>query len=220
MNDVVHHRLREEGLALFGRVGADVSHEMRNTLSIIGEYAGLLNDLLVMAENGSTPDYAKLKGLPVKIANQIHRGTETMERLSRFAHAADEQAESCDLTAIVGNVVALAQRRVAMAGCKLELQLPDQMVPVAANPFTLQQAVFCAIELMLEFQEKGEVDTIKVLAEPPKAVITISGNANVAGDKLTAQVSRLTAVMRELEGTIGTSWTEGVLSLVLTVPIQ
>ena len=33
----------EEDLAFFGRVGTDVSHEMRNVLSVLGECAGLLD---------------------------------------------------------------------------------------------------------------------------------------------------------------------------------
>jgi len=207
-------------LAFFGRVGADISHETRNTLSIIGEYAGLLNDLLAMAEKGKPPDYEKLKGISAKIAKQVRRGTESMERFSRFAHAADERAASCDLTALARNVAALAQRRVALAGCRLEVKLPDRMLPVAANPFILQQAVFSAIELMLEFQEAGAVVTIKVLAEASTAVITISGNAPVAGSELADQVSQLTAIMKELQGSVDAHRAEGVLSLALSVPIQ
>ena len=220
MNDLPHHRVAEEGLAFFGRVGADISHEMRNSLSIIGEYAGLLNDLLVMAEKGKPLDHAKLKELSVRIAKQVRRGTESMERFSRFAHAADEQAASCDLAAIVGNVVALAQRRAALAGCKLEVQLPDQMIPVAANPFVMQQAVFSAIELMLEFQEVDAVATITVLAEASTAAITISGNAPVDGSGLPDQLSQLTVIMKELQGSVDAYRAEGVLSLALTVPIQ
>ena len=220
MNDVPHHHIRAEGLAFFGRIGADVSHEMRNTLSIIGEYAGLLNDLLAMAERGKPPDYAKLKGLTTRIANQVRKGTEAMERFSRFAHAADEQPASCDLTVLAGNVAALAQRRVALAGCRLEVQLPDHMLPVAANPFTLQQAVFSAIELMLEFQETGELTTIKVVAEASAAVITISGNAPVTETRLSDRISQLTIIMKELHGSVNAYRAERVLSLALTVPIQ
>ena len=51
MNDELHRRLREEDLAFFGRIGADVSHDMRNVLSVIGEYAGLLDDLLARTKS-------------------------------------------------------------------------------------------------------------------------------------------------------------------------
>ena len=42
-------RLREEELAFFAKIGADITHEMRNVLSIVGENAGLLDDQLALA---------------------------------------------------------------------------------------------------------------------------------------------------------------------------
>ena len=63
MNEDLHSRLRQEDLAFFGMMGAEVSHEMRNVLSIISEYAGLLDDLLRLAEKGKALDHVRLKKL-------------------------------------------------------------------------------------------------------------------------------------------------------------
>jgi len=220
MDKPPNHRLPEDRLAFFGRVGADVSHDMRNTLSIIGEYAGLLDDLMTMAEQGKFPDYAKLKGLSAKITQQVKNGTQSMERFSRFAHATDEPATSCDLTALVENTAALAQRRVALAGCRLQVQLPDRSLPVKADPSILQQAVFSAIELMLQLQEADASLTVKIVAETPAAVITISGPDAVAGSQWSEQLSGLQAMMKDLQGSIEAERTSGTCLLTLKVPTQ
>jgi len=218
MNEAPYHRHAPQQLAFFGKIGADVSHEMRNVLSIIGEYAGLLADLLAAAEAGRPLDHARLKQLSDNIVGQVRKGTGTMERFSRFAHTTDEPTASFDLTALAEDVAALAQRHVALAGCKLEVQLPNRAIQVIGNPFGLQHAVFSAIGIMLELLEKGEPATLRLDTEGSMAVISISGNAAPGGD-LSGRISQLSAAMSELKGTAGTSWKDKMLSLVLTVPI-
>jgi signal transduction histidine kinase len=219
MNEEIQHRLRQEDLAFFGRVGADVSHEMRNVLSVIGEYAGLLDDLLGLAERAKRPDYVKLRRLSTNIAKQVRKGTETMERFSRFAHAADEPKISFDLTAAMENMAALAQRRVTRAGCGLETELPHQAIPVSSSPFSLQRAVFSALQLILDSPEKGDLVRIQLARQGLTAVISISGNV-ADGGELPDGVSRLSDVMNELTGTVETSRADGILSFRLTIPIM
>jgi light-regulated signal transduction histidine kinase (bacteriophytochrome) len=212
------HFCRED-LAFFGKIGADVSHDMRNVLSIVGENAGLLDDQLALAESGKALDHEKLKKLSARIARQVPRGTRTMEWFSRFAHAADEEAASSNLTAIAETMAALAERHVVLAGCKLEADLPDEPIHVKANPFSLQHAVFSAIELILESLEDGRVVAIKLVGRGAAAVMSVSGGAAGAGE-LPDHISRLSARMNELEGSVETSREDGVLTLILTVPAE
>ena len=219
MSGQPHLRSYREDLAFFGKIGADISHDMRNVLSIVGENAGLLDDQLALAESGKALDYEKLKKLSARITRQVTRGIRTMERFSRFAHAADEEAAYADLRAITETVAALAERHVVLAGCKLEADLTDEAIHVRANPFVLQHAVFSAIELVLEFQENGRVVTIKLAGRGATAVVSISGSAAGAGE-LSGRISRLSTVIDELGGSVETSWEDGVLSLILTIPAK
>ncbi|OHB65712.1 MAG: hypothetical protein A2V70_12590 [Planctomycetes bacterium RBG_13_63_9] len=218
MSEVPPHR--EGELAFFGRMGAHVSHEMRNVLSIIGEYAGLLADLLEAAEAGRPLDSERLKQLSRNIAGQVAKGTETMQRFSRFAHAADQQTASLDLTALVEDLVALAQRHATRAGCTLKTQLPNEAIAVTGNPFRLQHLVFSAIELLLAALENGESVTVRLHAEGSTAVVTMLGKAPITTDEWSARVSQLSAAANESKAVLDTSCTEGILSLTLAIPIQ
>jgi len=221
MNEELHRRLREEELAFFGRIGADVSHEMRNVLSVIGEYAGLLDDLLTGAADGRSLDVVKLKTLSAKITRQVRNGTAAMERFSRFAHATDEKTASFDLTALTANMAALAERPAKLAGCRLETELPAKTIPVRANPFSLQYAVFSGIQLIIESLESGPLATIELATRGPAAVISISAStAAGGGGGFSGDISQLAAVMNELKGTIETSCADRAISLILTIPIQ
>ncbi|MBN1591215.1 MAG: HAMP domain-containing histidine kinase [Pirellulales bacterium] len=216
MNEA-HPRRGQRRLAFFGRIGADISHEMRNVLSVIGEYAGLLDDLLVLAETGRPLDHARLKTLTKNLAAQVKKGTETTERFNRFSHTAEEQTASFDLIAVVEDVAALVQRHVRLEGHRLEVELPNREIRVTNNAFDLQYAVFAAVGILLKCLEKDEPVAVKVDAEGSTAALSISGRA-AAGDEPGGRTSRLVAVMNELGGTVNTSWNDGTLSLVLAVP--
>jgi signal transduction histidine kinase len=212
-------RLLEKDLAFFGVVAAGVSHEMRNVLSIIGEYAGLLDDFLAAAERGKPLDPEKLKRVSTRITGQVKKGTEAMERFSYFAHAADEQTGSVDLTAVAKNVVALAERKARLLGCTLQADLPDKPVETVSNPFSLQHAVFAAVRLMLESAEKGQVVAVQLAREGPGAVIAISSGA-VVDDGLSGPTSDISSLMAELGGDFDTSVQDGKHALVLKLPLK
>ena len=219
MNEELDRPPREEDLAFFGRIAADVSHDMRNVLSVISEYSGLMDDLLGLAERGSAPDCAKLRQLCAKTAQKLRDGTETMERFSRFAHAADEPTAPCDLTAVTETIAALARRRVALAGSRMEVDLPAKVIAVTTGLFALQHVLFAAIELVVESLDDGAPVHIKLAAEGPAAVITISGSAACAAD-LSHRTAQFAAALDQLKGKIETAWTAGIRSLFVTIPLD
>jgi signal transduction histidine kinase len=218
MSEQVAPQRDEDDLAFLGRIGAGVSHEMRNVLSIIGENAGLLDDQLALAERGKPLDDERLKKISARITRQVQRGTQTMERFSRFAHAADEPTAAFDLTALLETMTALAQREVALAGGVLATALPEKAIRVRSNPFRLQRAVFSAIQLILESQEQGASVTVGLAAEGSTAAISVSGGA-AAGGEVSAGISRLSAMVDELKGSVETSRKDARLTLILTIPL-
>ncbi len=219
MGERRYSRRCTEELAFFAKIGADVSHDMRNVLSIVGENAGLLDDQLMLAESGRPLDHEKLKQLSERITRQVSRGAQTLERFSRFAHAADEGQGSSDLTAITKDMAALARRCSVLAGCTLQADLPDEAIPVRANPFCLQHAVFSALELILNSQQSGQVVTIKLSSRGATAVMSVSGDVTAAVEP-PDRISQLCAAMDELDGNVETSRKDGAFSLILTVPTR
>ena len=213
-------RLREDELALFAKIGADVSHEMRNVLSIVNENAGLLDDQLALARGRKVPDLDKLKRVAARIARQVSKGIEVMECFSRFAHAADEQSAAVDLAAVVRDVTVFVQRHVRHLGGSLEATFPDQPVPTTTNPFSLQYALFSCLQMVCECAEKSEPVRVTLSREGTAAVLTVSGAATADGESLSQRCSELAVVLNELEASVETSCEDGVLSLVVTLPVR
>ena len=74
--------------------------------------------------------------------------------------------------------------------------------------------------LGLQSVGKGELITVELVIQAPTAAISFSGNASGDGDELSGRISELSAAVNDLEGSIETSSVEGVLSLILTIPIK
>ncbi|MHC5006527.1 MAG: sensor histidine kinase [Planctomycetota bacterium] len=222
MNDE-RRGLREEELVLFGRIGAGVTHEMRNVLSVIREYSGLLRDLLSTATRKKPPDAEQLIKLTENITNQVRKGTRLMERFSQFAHAADERTASFDLRELAGNTAALVRRSVAQVGCALELELGDEPIPVRSNPLSLQQALYAGIQLILEAADqegKEEPVMITVTRRSSGAVISIAGRGAAGGGEIVDQGDRIARRMEELGGSVETSADGSVPSVSLMIPTE
>ena len=213
-------QLREEELAFFAKIGADITHEMRNVLSIVGENAGLLDDQLALARGRKVPDPEKLKKVATRIDRQVKKGIEVMERFSRFAHAADEQRASVDLTAFVKDVTVLVQRHVRHLGGSLTTALPDQPLPITTHPFSLQRALFCCLQMVWQCADKSGPVSIELSNQETSAVLTVSGAAVPGSDGLSYRISELSVVVNDLEASVDTSSEDGVLSLILTLPVQ
>jgi hypothetical protein len=213
-------RLREDELSFFAKIGADISHEMRNVLSIVNENAGLLDDQLALARGRKVPDLDKLKKVSARIARQVGKGVEVMECFSRFAHAADEPRATVDLVGLVGDVTVLAQRHVRNLGRTLEVTLPEGTILTTTNPFCLQHAVFLCLRIVWEAAEPGAPVSVELAGHDTVAVLTISAAGGADGTDLADGRAQWKVVLDELDARVETSNSNGVLSLVLTLPIR
>lgn len=139
--------IAENGLQFFGKVFASLSHEFRNVLATLYENAGLLEDLVLMAEKGMPLDAKRVKDLATRLKGQVRRGTEIAENMNRFAHSADEPLASVDLHDLLGLVASLAQRTASMRGVTLQTQNAGSPVVIRTAPLGLENLIWLCLDL-------------------------------------------------------------------------
>jgi C4-dicarboxylate-specific signal transduction histidine kinase len=154
------HVIGEAGLQFFGKMSASISHEIKNTLAIINESAGLLEDLTVMAEKGMPMDPARFKNESEKIMRQVQRADVIVKRLNRFAHSVDMTAKGIDLHEIAEFVTNLASRFAALRGVTLDPRPPSRPVIVHMNPFFLEHILYLCLESAMDGAGKGKTVTL------------------------------------------------------------
>lgn len=149
-------------LQFFGKITANVTHELNNVLGLVDQTTGLVDDLIAAGKVGDPEVAAKLARLAERLHSHCRRGVEWVKRLNTFAHTVDEPHRQFDLKEVVENLTALCRRVAAMH--KLELSWADsaESVPFMGNPFLVQSAVFQMLLAAMEQAPAGSVLTVRV----------------------------------------------------------
>ncbi len=101
-----------------------ISHELNNRFAIVNEQAGLLKDLVPMAErSGGHPDPERLVRLADAVRKQVALGDDLLRHMNRFAHSVDVPFGETDIAGVVACVVALARRNADRRQVSLDFQL-------------------------------------------------------------------------------------------------
>jgi hypothetical protein len=156
--------IAENGLEFFGKVSASLSHEIRNVLATLYENAGLLEDLVLMAEKGRPLDPQRIKDLAGRLKAQVKRGKEIADHMNRFAHSVDEPLTTVNLHDMLGLVIALAQRTASARGVTLQTQDAASPLVIRTTPLGLENLVWLCLDLGMRGRLTGK--TLTVAAYP------------------------------------------------------
>lgn len=165
-----------DDLLFFGRIGASVSHELKNILAVMNEQAGLLEDLACMAGRGMPLDPDRLAATAACLVRQVRRGDALLTRFNQFAHTPDTTARPISLSQAVTLSVALACRQAGMR--KVELTaLPGTEVTVTADPFLLCRLLDWCLTKALETPGPQRALTLESRDDTAGPVLVVTGLA-------------------------------------------
>ncbi|MFH1539736.1 MAG: hypothetical protein ABIH66_12335 [bacterium] len=220
MNNENLQQMNQANLLFFGKISAGFSHEINNVISIIGELAGLISDLLMAAEQGRPVDFSKLREKNQKIINSVKRGEVLIKKFNKFAHSADEPVKNVELNDLIGNLVSLAQRPASLKGCELNVQSEnDGQITLDCNPFLLMNAVFIVIGQFLNSPEKGGEIKVYLDEEGNKVQIRIESGRDAAMTESPEQAQLLEELLGQLNAEMEVERTsEGGKRVVLSLP--
>lgn len=156
-------------LKVFGALTASVTHEIKNTISIINENAGLLKDLCDFAEEESGVPVEHVDAAADKMMKQVDRSNTILKNLNRFAHSGDNIPGQADLLDILSLMAALTSRFAAMQKISLKLECPSG-IEVRTNLlifesllFTTLQSIYTACPVDSTLKIQGEADEKQLL---------------------------------------------------------
>jgi signal transduction histidine kinase len=162
-------RVGEAGNRFFGRISATVSHEIKNGLAVINENAGLLKDLILMAEQGRPLDPARVKNIADKVLERVEKADHVVRNLNRFAHKVDEPVATVDLSENLNLMVELTGRLASNRGKTIRVAPPDSPVQITTNPFALLNLCWCGMETAMEAAPGNPELTVEI-QKLPRAV--------------------------------------------------
>lgn len=180
------NRAAVDGLQFFGRISASISHELKNTLSIMNESAGLLEDLSLLAEKGKPLDLERVKHLSGLIKRQIQRTDQIIRNMNRFAHAVDDPFKEIGLHEFLTLVLAVSRRLTEARGVTVELAPVSENISVTTRPFYLHHLVWRILELGMEAVGESKRIGLEIKPTGQDVEILFSGLDNLP-DRLAAR---------------------------------
>ncbi len=143
-------------LRFFGNITASVSHEIKNHIAIINEYAGLLEDSIAMSEKGTPVNLKKLSDIAGKIKNRVSSADRTIANLNMFGHSTDDLYYTKDINEILTLSVNLFQRMLLKKDIKLDSSLSENPVIANTSHFILMRLIKSCLDNFSNIVEKGE----------------------------------------------------------------
>jgi light-regulated signal transduction histidine kinase (bacteriophytochrome) len=205
-----------DGLRFFGMISASISHEIKNVLAIISESAGLMEDLLLLAQKGGRLDPEKFNAVCQKVRRQTRRADEIIKNMNRFAHSVDQDVQRIDLNEMVFLVKALTERLAAMREISLEEIRAGDAVWVTTNPFLLARQVWSCIDFAMSVATPEKKVQLLVTDEPSHGCVVLRGLGHEdMSDRLAALVTSEASQMNLLGATLLAEADQGGIRLLI-----
>ncbi len=158
MKHTVQEITDQYGPAYFGRMGASISHDIKNCLAIMNENAGLMSDHLMMAQkNGVPPDIERFSGIVRRIEKQIGRADGIIKSLNTLSHSMDKPEQQIDLDEAVSLALALGARIISNKGIKENHIRAADKLYVNGSFFFLLSLIWSILENVTENLASGAV---------------------------------------------------------------
>ncbi len=202
-----------EKLRFFGKVTASVSHEINNVFAIIGEHAGLAEDLLLTVSEERPLSPEKIGNVVRTIKKHLDRGKTIVKRLNNFSHSVDQPVASFNAGEAAENIVNLAGRLAYQKKAELLAQLPPDEVMIETDPFAFRHAIFLAVMLMLEKSGSGDGLCVAIQAADGGVEARVSSTAAGETDSGGEQFHALCFIMEEMGGRASVENAQGPIVL-------
>jgi signal transduction histidine kinase len=213
--------LREE--AFFGKITAAMTHELKNVLAIIGESAGLMEDLLSLMANEDFPRRERFLKILGNIRDQVRRGTELTTHLNRFAHSPDQVIAEIEVDEMAARLKQLTERFARQKMIQTRIEPSGDGLGIRTNPVLFQMSFFAILEIFFESLSQGSTLAVAVKkAEDGGAVHFCAVGEKLLSEeeKQKVQAASGQPALRTLVENLGGDlvWETSIDGLVLTVP--
>jgi signal transduction histidine kinase len=207
MNNMTDFGNRDD-LTFFGKVNASISHELKNSMAVISETAGLLHDLTNMAVKGQKLELGMLKTCSEDIIEEIQRGFAIIKQMNTFSHSVDDPVKKVNLLDVIDLMVALAKFLSFASKIRFD-PMPEDATVVLTCPFRLQNLIYQA--LVFAFESAGPDNQIVVGLKPqPNGGISVtfsgfgtSNSRSFASDKTETIAASIGIDIRETDNLHG-----------------
>lgn len=162
----------------FSKISASISHEIKNTMAIINENAGLLDDLVIMG-GGEGVSSERVKAAADTIARQVVRTNTMMNHLNRFAHTADHDTGQESLQDIFSLIVPLTVRQAAAKNLEITAHCPEN-IQIHTHLLPFHSLLYLTLRLLID--HSGDADKVSIEGDLKDGMVSVNFTASCISD--------------------------------------
>jgi signal transduction histidine kinase len=164
-------RRDEEHLAFAGVLANGIVHDFRNPMSSMRLDVQMLNKEVARGESCRSGRVAELAG---RVQNTIDRLDKVFKEFLYVSKPPSDERESLDLAACIGECVAMLEPRLAQAGVRVAVELPEAGLRVLAYQASLQRALMNVITNAEQFSQAGDTVVVRASRTGRNATIDVT----------------------------------------------
>jgi two-component system, NtrC family, sensor kinase len=169
----LHHIGYNDKLASIGRLASGVAHEVNNPLAIIGQKAGLIQDILTLTKE--FPPNEQLNQLTKDILEAVDRCGTVTRRLLDFARHMESDIETIDIKKLIRQVFAFIEKDARHKGITMSFDSQGSIEGFECDRGNLQQIFLNLFNNAFAAMENGGQLKVEVrINKKQKVIITIS----------------------------------------------
>ncbi len=174
---LLHQVEYTDKMAAIGRLAAGVAHEVNNPLAIIGEKAGLMEDVLT-EDVPEVPEVAPYRDELLRqirsIQNSVDRCAVITHRLLGFARHMDVRQETIDLAALFREVYGFLERESRYRDITVEFHAEENLPRITSDKGQLQQVFLNLLNnAIAAVDDGGRIDVRLRAADADEVVIAV-----------------------------------------------
>lgn len=183
----------KKGFLFSGEMTASATHEIKNSLAVIKENAGLLEDLARMSNKDKSLLPEKIIALGQRITKHVGQANKTITNMNKLAHSTDRFEASVNVVEILEFLKTITSRLTTNRGVRLTISPPGSSTGndfmLTTSPFLFKQLVWqCICLLMEEMCDSKEVQIN--IAGGDKSVILLFKGVSVSKEAFDLFVSK------------------------------
>jgi len=140
-------------LISIGRLAAGVAHEINNPLAVIGENAGLIEDIFNLKREYSGDQ--QLKELIAAVLESVERCGEITKQLLDFARHFEPKIQPLKLNRIISGVLSFLRKEASYRNITIHTDIPDDFPVIDSDRGSLQQIFLNLINNAFQAMDKG-----------------------------------------------------------------
>lgn len=207
--------LGKTGLRFFGNMSAANAHEIKNALAIINENAGLLEDLIVLAEQGVPLDQERLKRLAAKIKQQVARADEIAKSTNQFSHSVDQVHGPADLGQSLILIKTMAMRFATQRHIGLKVVPWKHSITLPVQPFMLLHLLWLCLKSAMASTNAEKVIMLQIKRTDEANFVHFGPLSHLEASTVSMlnDSAETAALLKQMDGKIEADFQKGELVL-------